>query len=980
MTLDLQTRPRVGRGPGPVADPVGPEPGSRPLLLRWVAATAACSVAAPAWILASSFHGSAATVIVLAVAIGAVVLTAAVSRARFSGPLTVLAPVALFALVVVAASRTSEGLVGAAWEAIRSGQLAAPPVRFTPGWQVVCAALLISLAAATVQAALALRSMRVAALLPLPVLIALVLTQSPGRQLTATLPALLLTMLALALAERGERARDGRAEPVGLRDLVRVGLGLGVVAAVLVGAVNAGLLGMVRSQDAGQPARLPVAARAGEGPLFTMRTPRAVPLRMGVLDGYDGEHWWTQEVGADLPGLGAGEIAQVQAPLRDIATAFVTVDSTQLGRIVPVVPGTFEVSGLPADTAVLPDASALRLPVSAEAALGYTVRFARPDLSKLENMPLATTSETVRPGPLAQQILDDADAANTDDAAGSDTTTSWTRIQHVRRALFERATQGSVGAPTPVTPSRVEEILGGSPATGFELAAADALLIRWAGVPARLGYGYLTHQPNADGSFTFTAEQGAVWVEIRAEDGSWISLTDRPADSAQPAANPVHVLVPDGQRIATLFVPVQRTSPAVLTSAALWWVLCYLALALAGFALWLLVPTALRALRRRRRRQWAAGHGPVERIAVAYASVRDTAIDFNIGNAHQTPLEFLESVVPDRDHRELAWLVERSLWGDLRRGVEARDAEAAERLAASLRRRLTQGQNYAQRLLAFASLASLREPWQPELPNAYPSSWSRLSLRERSPWARRGLAAAVLAVAALLPFAVGIDRPDLRSDPTSAARLPTVPTSVGDVELREAPEGTATFERHRSGSLMDATAMYLVAAEGLDQGTLQVGVLKPGLRGANLQVRSGILTQLGMTDVQRIGQSVIYSRRLGDLTVSLWFAPSGDTFQLLTTTSAFPDPQRFLARAVAAGDGAGADLGVIEPVLPPDIRRGLYPADPPPFDDEFFDEDFPEGEAPEGELPEGEIPGEEVPGEDEAGPPADEGQPEEAGE
>ena len=76
---------------------------------------------------------------------------------------------------------------------------------------------------------------------------------------------------------------------------------------------------------------------------------------------------------------------------------------------------------------------------------------------------------------------------------------------------------------------------------------------------------------------------------------------------------------------------------------------------------------------------------------------------------------FLERVIPDDEHAELAWLVTRSLWGDLRGHVEEDDALAAEELARSLRRRLGQAQPSTLRFVAALSRLSVRHPYAPDL-------------------------------------------------------------------------------------------------------------------------------------------------------------------------------------------------------------------------------------------------------------------------
>ena len=76
-------------------------------------------------------------------------------------------------------------------------------------------------------------------------------------------------------------------------------------------------------------------------------------------------------------------------------------------------------------------------------------------------------------------------------------------------------------------------------------------------------------------------------------------------------------------------------------------------------------------------------------MAVEYAELRDLATDLNVGDEWDTPLEWMYKVQPDDEHLELAWLVSRSLYGDMRDTVTDDDARVAEELAGSLRRRLS---------------------------------------------------------------------------------------------------------------------------------------------------------------------------------------------------------------------------------------------------------------------------------------------------
>jgi hypothetical protein len=133
--------------------------------------------------------------------------------------------------------------------------------------------------------------------------------------------------------------------------------------------------------------------------------------------------------------------------------------------------------------------------------------------------------------------------------------------------------------------------------------------------------------------------------------------------------------------------------------------------------LYLAAPAVRRGLRRRKRRRWARARGAQLEIAVEYCELRDAAMDMNVGDPHDTPLEYLERVVADDEHAELAWLVTRCTYGDLVGHATAEDAEAAYEMSASLRKRMSKAQPLQSRVLAVLSRASLQQPYTLEVPS-----------------------------------------------------------------------------------------------------------------------------------------------------------------------------------------------------------------------------------------------------------------------
>jgi hypothetical protein len=127
-----------------------------------------------------------------------------------------------------------------------------------------------------------------------------------------------------------------------------------------------------------------------------------------------------------------------------------------------------------------------------------------------------------------------------------------------------------------------------------------------------------------------------------------------------------------------------------------------------AYASW---PVVTKWRRRNALERAAALAGPRARIALAYSQWRDLATDFGAAFPGDTPLAFVARTTPDEEHRQLAWLVTRALWGDLQSNLTADLAEQAELLSTALRKRLTRGQPYTLRFVALLSRRSLRQPF-----------------------------------------------------------------------------------------------------------------------------------------------------------------------------------------------------------------------------------------------------------------------------
>jgi hypothetical protein len=79
---------------------------------------------------------------------------------------------------------------------------------------------------------------------------------------------------------------------------------------------------------------------------------------------------------------------------------------------------------------------------------------------------------------------------------------------------------------------------------------------------------------------------------------------------------------------------------------------------------------------------------------------------------------FLDRFFEDDEHKELAWLATRAIWGDLRGRVSLDMAVVAEELSRALRRRISQAHPGTVRFIALLSRLSLRDPFAPDLDQA----------------------------------------------------------------------------------------------------------------------------------------------------------------------------------------------------------------------------------------------------------------------
>jgi hypothetical protein len=733
---DTGADPRRRTGDARPGNAPDPSSGSQPWSLEdrapeisamRVAAIGAIAAGGAAGVSGGLFQGLLATIVgVVAAAGGAVLVGLAVRSGRTW--LQYIAAPGIFVLGYVAALilPNSTGVTGTVpslvHQAISNGGLGKPPIPFDPGWRFLLVALIGMLAAGGVSLACATAKPRLAIAVPLPLIVAAALDQPPHRQLLGGVIACATLLLALSLSRGAELAGEAKlTRQAEARQLGRSLLAAAGCVVVLVVVNHASFLFPAHKSHTSPPQKPRVVplSQVPDRPLFAVSSTLGEPWRLGVYDTYQGDAWL-------LPGydpsravkLGAGgEVPG--APGGPSSSATVTV--LKLGGFeLPSPAGTQRVTGAKGSVQYDPRTETLRAVDGAPPdGYRYTVQAANTPsgaqlsaASQLPDPPGLAGYTQAPPAPVeVTKLLQGAPADK------------WDRLQVLRSKLYDTVVAAGGGLPGPVTPAAVVAMLDGGKANPFQIVAGEALLARWAGLPSRIGYGFFGGEPQADGSVQFRPRDGANWLEVYFPGYGWVPILGTPlhAQSSLGQTKPQPHILPSDQIQLQVYFPVLNQDPQFLFEEVRFWTERVLPLLAAAILAWKLVPLAARVLRQRRRRRWAAALGPAGRIAVAYCEFRDSARDLGVDEGAATPLEYLDSVVDDPAHRELAWLTTRGLWGDLARDLQPADADAAEALSRSLRRRMQQAQPWFVRLSAVTSRASLRQPWDRGLPNLWPA-------------------------------------------------------------------------------------------------------------------------------------------------------------------------------------------------------------------------------------------------------------------
>ena len=613
-------------------------------------------------------------------------------------------------------------------DAVSAGRLLRPPVPFDAGWRPILFTLMAMLAFVAGWVATSMRRPTLAVAIPLPVAALTAITQPAEGQVTAGVLAFAPVLVAFTVLFTGDDG-DQLSRSFEIRRAIR-SMALGVPAlAVVIALANAPFLfpkPVYDPTDQPQKPRAVPLSAAKDRVLFEVSSEKAItgPWRTGVLDVYDGVSWRLPPFNRDrfVPVPPSGQVLEDRARQADVQVQIIVRDLGD-SAVMPSLPTTTNLVGAPSGIVYDPRAGVFRFEegrVPADTAYQLllpeyptgdllTAATAAPDKVKF-----AETLEVPEPPPVVADLLKQAPSGP-----------PWARLSFLRKKLYEVAIAAGAGAPDDVGNDTVERLLSGNhEGTPFEIVAVDAMLARWAGVPSRIGFGFDGLNVEGEGAnkvLTVRPKNAAQWMEAYFPGYGWVPLIQTPEQAkasldSDPNAKFDPLIEASDDVAVEVYVPVEVRDVRQLFEKVRAYVLQVLPWLVAALLAWMLYPVAAKALRRHRRRRWAAGLGPRAQIVVEYAELRDAATDLNVGDPFDTPLEYLLRVQDDAQHAELAWLVARSLYGDMAATCNEHDARQAEDLAASLRRRLARAQPVQARAFAVISRSSLRRPYSTELP------------------------------------------------------------------------------------------------------------------------------------------------------------------------------------------------------------------------------------------------------------------------
>jgi hypothetical protein len=908
------------------AAPVDPDDELAVATLGFTVVSALLSGIGAAWMIGGMFRGEQARLVgILGAVVGAGLIYTA-TRLRSAVLQYAILPLTLLlgaALVAPAAGAGTSSLPALVKDAATSTHVLQPPIDFAPGWRLILVVVLSLFTAAACSLGLALRRPRLAVAVPVPLTGVAALLQPESSAVLTSAVAVGFVMMALATSYAadgiGERFEAGF-------EVRRIGRSLATGAALIVALVLASHLSFLfpnPHQDRTVPPQRPPASKPQpDVPLYRVQLPQSTPLRLGVIDVYSlkDKAWLLPPYDtARLKRLHLPADLEPPSPQLKTYTATITVEKAT-GHLLPDLAGSVRADGH-ATVDYDPRTQTLQLatrPVFT--GLSYRLTAIVPPTGAQLSASKGTVPSSLRQfltappmPPAVQDLLDKAPQG------------AFAKLQYLRTALYKHFTAAGQGKPKDVSADRVVQFLTGGIGNPYELTAAEALLARWAGIPARMGYGYYGGTKLTDGSQEFRPSNASTYIEAYFAPYGWVPILGTPPQAQTSLSNNQHNTNPNIQAAPELglsiLLPVRASDGLPLYEYTRYYAVRVLPAIAALLLLVVAYPLPLKWLRRRRRRAWAGRHGVPGRIAVAYADLRDTMIDLGLPGRYATPLELMELVEDDEEHEELSWLVTRGLWGDLRQSLDVTEAETAERLASSVRSRLIKVQPETARLLAAVSRASLRHPFSRELPNVWRSWRVRDLLSAVKPTINRAArmpapAGAGVLVLALMLVLTGCGGPAAAR--VAAAPFPSLlaPSSIAGLTVHDEQKATNAYLQGAKDKsvIVSYGRVVSMSKNGLIQAALQVAQLKSGYDTSNPDVVRAITKSVGQVkQLKPADGHLLWNVDDGTQRIYLWF-PTRSAMALLVVRSQIPaGAAEALARSlISYGDGHPVDEAALD--------------------------------------------------------------------
>jgi hypothetical protein len=876
-----------------------PEPGppgeeTRAVRLNAVALAAVLSGTAPAFLVARLFRGGLSPYLatLVGVAVGGGVTWLSYRTRRPSTLQLLVLPVSALAgalLVMPAATGGSANLPNLVSEALRSGGLRQAPIAFDPGWRFVCVVVLAVTVSATMALAVSLARPKLVALVPIPLTVGAALIQPSGAEVTSGVVAMVFVIGGLLVGYGAELGADGSVgSSFELRRIARGGALFGAVMVVLVVLAQSDFLFPASDRDDVIPPQKPPPPQAQKDrELFVVGSDKPGPWRLGVLDVYDNNAFLLPPVDPRRIDevAASGEVATTSRPTYDVRFEI----SDLPGHVLPSPAGAVGVDDTDTDLEWDPRTGVFKVRnTRISEGLSYIVT---------AEVPPSAKELSTAPPPSAEILEEFAAAPPAPDAVAQILAEMpanlgpFDRLQGVRQTLYSNVVAAGAGKPVDISPEQVSNMLAGGEATPYEITAAEVLLARWAGIPARIGYGFYGGDAK-DGVISFRPRDGAAWLETYFEGFGWVPVVGTPprakASLSKEEKNEDPRVVATDELAITVYVPVRRDDIRLLFELVRYWLMLLGPFVLGVASIVYGYPAALKALRSRKRARWALARGSTARVAVAYAELRDRAHDLNAGDVHATPLEFVELIDDDDEHLELAWLVTRALWGDLRRDLRLEDVEAAEEMAASVRRRLTREQTGLNRFLALVARTSLRDPYSTEVPNV-----QRPRLRRR--------ARAVAAAGALVVASSCAGGPS--QAPDAFLRLPDriVPSSADNLTFTREADLEAKYTDAGDDAMVTGGQVFTVRGNDSIEGTLQVALFKPDvdvrIRRLQEEIETGLGAAKGVT--RHLGLARVRVLTLPEQTLYLWFPGGHNVMELFVIRKTYENADALVEQVIA---------------------------------------------------------------------------------